>query len=273
MEKLCNKMCIPVLMGAVYKNSLHLVHWHTGCFYCIFEHYICGVFWKMSLRMATIMNTLLHMKPTLAWEMYDPGLSCDSTYLILLKSFKMPSSCTVAGLTLDNFQHTVKFLSGNISGPFKCCLSLFVMNMDFSYKIRLLMSPTTNNSPHQNLEIQGTAVCQLVTVCCVEEFATWPRSCTAWSNCTFSYSCNSLNNGVRINETLQSEFVSWKTTGLFHVQRHVLWQLSFWNRTLLVYVKHNDKSTQFCLKVLIDTFKCLILPYLKSVVDIVCLIL
>ena len=39
-----------------------------------------------------------------------------------------------------------------------------------------------------------------------------------------------------------------------------------------MYVKHNDKSTQFCLKVLIDTFKCLILPYLKSVVDIVCLI-
>jgi hypothetical protein len=27
----------------------------------------------MSLRMAAITNMLLHMKPTLAWEMYDPG--------------------------------------------------------------------------------------------------------------------------------------------------------------------------------------------------------
>jgi len=57
----------------------------------------------MTLRMAAITNTLLHMKPTLAWKMYDPGLSCNSAYLILLTSFKMPSSCTVAGLTFDNF--------------------------------------------------------------------------------------------------------------------------------------------------------------------------
>lgn len=57
----------------------------------------------MSLRMAAITNTLLHLKPTLAWEMYDHDLSCNLTYLILLKGFKMPSSCTVAGLTLDNF--------------------------------------------------------------------------------------------------------------------------------------------------------------------------
>jgi len=89
------------------------------------------------------------------------------------------------------------------------------------------MSPTTNNGPDLNMEIQGAAVCRLLTVCCVEEFATWPWSCTAWSNCTFFYSCNSLNNDVRINETLQSEFVSLKTTGLFHVQLYVFWQLSF----------------------------------------------
>lgn len=64
----------------------------------------------MSLRMAALTNTLLHLKPTLAWEMYDRDLSCNSTYLILLKGSEMPSSCTVTGLTLDNFPAHIEVL-------------------------------------------------------------------------------------------------------------------------------------------------------------------
>jgi hypothetical protein len=72
-------------------------------FYIAFLNIIYGENFGTSLRMAAIAKVLLHMKPTLAWEMYDPCLSCNSTYPILLKSFKMPTSCNVAGLTFDNF--------------------------------------------------------------------------------------------------------------------------------------------------------------------------
>ena len=91
----------------------------------------------------------------------------------------MPYSCTVAGLTFDSF----KALSGSYLEILVSSLQMppfnFVKNVDFSHKIHLLVSPTTNNGPDLNLEIQGAAVCRLLMGCCVEEFATWSWSCAA----------------------------------------------------------------------------------------------
>lgn len=149
-------------------------------FYCIFERYICGVFWNMSLRMAAITNTLLHLKPILAWEMYDPGLSCNLTYLYFIDKFQNAIflHCSRPHTWQFSSTHWSYFLEILVSS-FQILPFTFIKNMDFSHKIYLHVSPGTNNGPELNLEIQGAAVCWLLTVCCIEEFTTWPLSVAA----------------------------------------------------------------------------------------------